>query len=291
MRGHTSWVNTVSFSPDGKQLLTGGYDRTARLWASDTGENRFVLGGHRGGIHCAVFSPDGKAVATCDEEVARLWDASSGKLVRELTGHTGTITDAVFSPTGSFLVTATGGPTGDSSARIWEVASGRLLSTVNQVQGATFGSEDRLLLTVDTKKLARIQDWQSDVVLAEFVMDSSAQWSPDGRFALIQAVQDELQLRNAITGKLLMNLSNLPLAAVKPVFSRDGQLIVVGGIDPHARLDGSTDFNLVRIYACDVCAPFGRLLALARQRLTRTLSPAERQIYLHERIHRSTSPP
>ena len=60
MQGHTSWVNTVSFSPDGKQLLTGGYDPTARLWASDTGENRFVLGGHRGGIYCAVFSRMGK---------------------------------------------------------------------------------------------------------------------------------------------------------------------------------------------------------------------------------------
>ena len=81
MQGHTNWVTVVSFSPDGRQLLTGGYDQTARLWASDTGETRFVLGGHHAGIYCAVFSRDGKAVATCDEEVARLWDASSGKLI------------------------------------------------------------------------------------------------------------------------------------------------------------------------------------------------------------------
>lgn len=35
--GHKSWVLSVSFSPDGKEILTGSADKTARIWLIDTG--------------------------------------------------------------------------------------------------------------------------------------------------------------------------------------------------------------------------------------------------------------
>ncbi len=40
--GHTSGINAVAFSPDGKHFVSGGWDRTARLWNIDTDgiENR-----------------------------------------------------------------------------------------------------------------------------------------------------------------------------------------------------------------------------------------------------------
>src|SRR5258705_7682775 len=31
-RGHTDRINCVAFSPDGKRIVTGSYDRTARVW-------------------------------------------------------------------------------------------------------------------------------------------------------------------------------------------------------------------------------------------------------------------
>ncbi|HEX4414190.1 MAG TPA: protein kinase, partial [Lacipirellulaceae bacterium] len=46
LSGHTDGVLTVRFSPDGKQLLSGSYDNTARLWDVATGAELQALKGH-----------------------------------------------------------------------------------------------------------------------------------------------------------------------------------------------------------------------------------------------------
>lgn len=35
--GHTDWIASVSFSPDGKTIVSGSWDKTVRLWDVETG--------------------------------------------------------------------------------------------------------------------------------------------------------------------------------------------------------------------------------------------------------------
>ena len=43
LAGHTDWVNTLAFSPDGKTLVSGSDDKTVRCWDPDTGQEKQQL--------------------------------------------------------------------------------------------------------------------------------------------------------------------------------------------------------------------------------------------------------
>src|SRR5262249_60892307 len=54
-RGHTDGVSSVAVTPDGRTLVSGSKDRTAKVWDLATGQLRHTLAGHAApGGPCAV---------------------------------------------------------------------------------------------------------------------------------------------------------------------------------------------------------------------------------------------
>ena len=85
--GHTGPVRSVAFSPDGKYVVTGSWDTTAKLWDTATGAMLRTFSGHTQQVISASFSPDGKYVLTRSYDcTARLWDAATGAEVRTIRG-------------------------------------------------------------------------------------------------------------------------------------------------------------------------------------------------------------
>ncbi len=116
---------SVSFSPDGKFLASGG--DTVRLWNVETREISRTLGGLTGRIESVAFSPDGKTVAAGKDGTgltACLWRVSDGTPLRNLMGRS-----VAFSAVGT-LATASGPFSASQFVWVYDVANGGLQDTL-----------------------------------------------------------------------------------------------------------------------------------------------------------------
>jgi serine/threonine protein kinase/WD40 repeat protein len=142
LTGHTDEVHGVAISPDGRIAASSGNDCQLRLWNLDTGE-LIASPGNAGGGLGAAFSPDGKLIATwANDHMVRLWDVKERKELRCLEGHKEWVAAGAFSRDGSRLLTGTWPPelvVRPSDLKLWEVATGKLLRTIDVIPGSVHG--------------------------------------------------------------------------------------------------------------------------------------------------------
>ncbi|MFQ5779914.1 MAG: WD40 repeat domain-containing protein, partial [Nitrospiria bacterium] len=102
LEGHGDIIRSVAFSPDGKLLVTGSYDKTVRIWDLETGRAIFSMT-HPNLVRAVAVSPDGKIVASGNyNKTADLWDVETGKR-KAVLGHSKLVRAVAFSPDGKVL--------------------------------------------------------------------------------------------------------------------------------------------------------------------------------------------
>ena len=105
--GHTAFVSSVAFSPDGRYALSGSGDSTLKLWEVSTGREVRTFSGHAMTVRSVAFSPDGRyALSGSLDKTLKLWEVSTGREVRSFSGYPGVVSSVAFSPDGQVKVRA-----------------------------------------------------------------------------------------------------------------------------------------------------------------------------------------
>lgn len=157
--GHDDSVQSIKYSPDGKFIITGSGDHTAKLWDTSNGKEIRSLEGHTNTILCVAYSPNGKYIATASmDHTAIIWDSKSGNKLFQLRGHKREVSETAFSNDSKLLITGSS----DNSAKVWDVRLGKILYSIEEhsggVSGLTFTKDDKLILTGGSDKKIRLWD-------------------------------------------------------------------------------------------------------------------------------------
>lgn len=302
----------AAYSPDGTTLASGG-DGQLKIWNATSGEELFSLP-IKSIIMRVAFSPDGKFLAVASQGgIAEVWDLVAKQKLFTITvaDPEHWVTNIAYSPDGKRLATACT----DGFAKVWDAATGQELRTLpahtEEVWGIAFNPNGTRLAAGGRNGIVKVWDLATGQELLNLPGDSDVfpvAFSPDGKTLAIGNAEGLIKLWEAETGKGLPSLSGHTGIAYDLAFSSDGKQLASASWDGTVKVwEVATGLEFITLtghtgrIAGLTLSPDGTrlastawdetvrvyllrtedLVALARSRVTRTLTSEECRKFLH----------
>lgn len=223
---HDGEIFDIAFSNDGKYLISGGADSTARATVSANGGEKYFVK-HRGWVRDVTFGPDDSWYATAsDDNFVRILDTATGQERLRL-AHTNFVTKVRVSHDGQWIAT-----TGyDNTVRIWDTATG---DEVMEIPITTTGADIRfsrdstrlvvgdLAGNITLWDISQLKARAGFIQFPEFLQQ--AQFSPNGQWLVANSddkniwliKSSELGNKDAVRKKLITSDSLTTKISVSP---------------------------------------------------------------------------
>jgi guanine nucleotide-binding protein subunit beta-2-like 1 protein len=215
---HTKDVLAVAFSPDNRQIASGGRDKNLKIW-NTVGECKFTVDQHHhtDWVSCVKFYQDVKTpiiVSASWDRTIKVWDAQTMSLRHTFVGHTAQINSLDMAPKTAYL--ASGGK--DGTAIIWNFVEGKLLgqTEVDAPINCVLFAPKKYWLVLGTDKGIKV--W--DLPTKEFIVTIEA--TP------LEGNQEKMKKPIACTSLAWNKSGTLLFAGFNDNYIRVYKIIVVG---------------------------------------------------------------
>ena len=236
--GHLSGIFSVTFSPDGDTLASGGSDKLY-LWDIGSGARKLSITGHTDGVYSLAFSPDSKTLASGSSEQIRLWDiATSTHAATLFVGDWATNAGLAFSPHGKTLASESG-----FEIHLWDVKSRTHGATIRRYGETTSGyvRYRSIAFSPDGRFLVRsasnsVQLWYAGRTYKKTLAGhtdnvTSVAFSSDSRTLASSSVDNTVRLWDVVTDAHKATFTGHTDTVVSVAFSPDGSLLASGSDD------------------------------------------------------------
>jgi uncharacterized protein with WD repeat len=253
--GHSDWVWSVAYSPDGRRIVSASYDTTVKIWDAESGQLTRTLAGHSAGVSSVVYSPNGRRIASASwDKTVKIWDAESGRLIHTLSGHNNTVRSVAYSPDGRRIVSASE----DKTVKVWDAESGGLIRTLPghsgffvMVLSAAYSPDGRRIVSASTDKTMKIWDAETGQLIRTLSGHkktvSSGAYSPDGRRIVSASEDNTVKIWDAESGREIRTLSGHNGKVTSAAYSPDGRRIVSASVDETVEIWDAESGQLIRI--------------------------------------------
>jgi WD40 repeat protein len=236
--GHTGWVTAVAVvGPDGRHVVTGGFDRTIRVWELATGACVRALEGHAGAVRAVRVTPDGRRlVSGSHDKTARVWDLASGVCLQTLEGHTGWVHAVAVTSDGRRAVTGSA----DNTVKVWQLETGTCLQTLEcqqPVAAVAVTPDGRYLVTGMQNRDKPVKVWDLHSGKCSRTLEGHWHWvesialTPDGRQAVTGSRDWTARVWNLQTGTCLRTLEGHAAWVLAVALTPDARQVVTSSAD------------------------------------------------------------
>jgi WD40 repeat protein len=154
LTGHSSYIRSIAFSPDGKILASasGCSDACIKLWDVSTEQELYTIRGDLYDYRSVAFSPDSKFIVFVGRDKLKIVSLSSLQEVAALVGHTDDINSVTFSPCSQIIASGCE----DGTVKLWDVNALKEIATLDghslAVNSVAFTYDGKFLASGSTDK-------------------------------------------------------------------------------------------------------------------------------------------
>jgi WD40 repeat protein len=244
LEAHTGGVSSVALHSNGTQAITGGVDKTVKLWDLTKGTVVKTFGPLADAVSAVAFSRDYTQIGAAAGKVVTVWNLADGKEALTLT-HPAAVTSLSFNSDKTRIVT--GGA--DNLARVWDTVTGKELQAyphAGLVSGVAFHPNQPFVVTASADKTVTVQAVTATRVVAASAQPLRAVTVIPAQTHVLAAGDDKNAiLWNLNTGAKERTFEGATGALNAVAASKNGALVATGGADATVRVYTYADAKLV----------------------------------------------